>query len=100
MGRVGNRLKKLEEAYSSAGAHTKEDDALEAYFRALENFQREKEGLEPLPYSEEDRVQDELFLIEVIPVLRASIGWQSQESQQLLDEWEQEIHKRLSKGVD
>jgi hypothetical protein len=73
--------------------------SLEAYFRALENLDREKAGLPPLPYTEEDRQDDEEFLLETLPVFRASLGWQGEEARHVLDEWERDTIERLQKGV-
>jgi|SRR5215216_637523 len=100
MGRLDRRLEKLEKARATSSAQPRLSRELESYFRALENEQRVKDGLEPLPYSEEDCLEDEAFLSEVLPVFRADAGWQSQEAQEWLDEWERDTLKRLSKGVE
>jgi hypothetical protein len=73
--------------------------SLDSYFRALENFNREKVGLPPLPYTEEDRRDDEEFLLETLPVYRASPGWQTVEAQHALDIWERDTIERLQKGA-
>jgi len=72
---------------------------LDSYFRALENFNREKAGLPPLPYTEEDRQDDEEFLRETLPSYRASLGWQTKEAQHVLDIWERDTIERLQKGA-
>jgi hypothetical protein len=73
--------------------------SLEAYFRALENLDREKAGLPPLPYTEEDRKVDEEFLLETLPSYRASLGWQGEEARHVLDEWERDTIERLQRGM-
>jgi hypothetical protein len=73
--------------------------SLEAYFRALENLDREKAGLPALPYTEEDRQDDEEFLLETLPSYRASLGWQTEEARHVLDIWEQDTIERLQKGM-
>jgi hypothetical protein len=71
---------------------------LEAYFRALENLERKEAGLPPLPYSEVDRRSDEEFLAHTLPTYRASLGWQTEEAQRVLDEWEKDTLEKLEKG--
>jgi hypothetical protein len=71
----------------------------EAYFRALENFEREEAGLEPLPYNDIDRESDEHFLAETHPVYRSLPGWQREECREILDRWEQHTRERLAKGA-
>jgi hypothetical protein len=98
MGSLERRLENLERLAGSR--HEGRSDisrSLEAYFRALENFDREKAGLPALPYTEEDREDDEEFLLETLPVFRASLGWQTEEAQHALDEWERETIERLQK---
>jgi hypothetical protein len=72
---------------------------LASYFRALENLNREKAGLPPLPFTEEDRQDDEEFLLETLPSLRESLGWQTEEAQRVLDEWERNTRERLQTGA-
>jgi CHASE3 domain sensor protein len=100
MGSIGHRLEKLERLAESR--HEDKSGSpryLESYFRALENLDREKAGLPPLPYSEADRRDDEEFLRETLPVFRASLGWQTEEAQHALDIWEQDTVERLQKGA-
>ena len=100
MGSIGHRLEKLERLAESR--HQDKSGSpryLEAYFRALENLDREKAALPPLPYSEADRRDDEEFLRETLPVLRAILGWQTEEAQHALDIWEQDTVERLQKGA-
>jgi hypothetical protein len=68
MDSLERRLANLERL--SASRHEGRSDisrSLEAYFRALENLDREKAGLPPLPYTEEDWQDDEEFLLETPP---------------------------------
>jgi hypothetical protein len=100
MGSIQRRLDTLERR--SASRRADKDNSpryLEAYVRALENFNREKAGLPPLPYTEEDRQDDEEFLRETLPVYRASPGWQTQEAQSVLDEWEKHTLHSLENGA-
>jgi hypothetical protein len=100
MGSIERRLDNLERlTQGHRDDRSKSSRSLEAYFRALENFDREKAGLPPLPYTEEDREDDEEFLLETLPVFRASLGWQTEEAQHALDEWQRDTIERLQKGM-
>jgi hypothetical protein len=60
MGSIERRLDKLERlAKSRHEDKSRSPRYLEAYFRALENLQRKEAGLPPLPYTQEDRKDDE-----------------------------------------
>jgi hypothetical protein len=91
------RLKRVEER-ASANKGWRMPHCLEAYFRALENLERKEAGLPPLPYSEVDRRSDEEFLAHTLPTYRASLGWQTEEAQRVLDEWEKDTLEKLEKG--
>jgi hypothetical protein len=95
---LNGRLKRLEES-ASASKGWRSSVYLDAYFRALANFEREEAGLPPLPYSEADRRDDEEFLRETLPAYRASPGWQTEEAQSVLDEWERDTREKLEKGT-
>jgi hypothetical protein len=96
---LNGRLKRLEE-HASANTDSKSPRyELEGYFRALENLDREEAGLPPLPYTEEDRRDDEEFLLETLPSYRASLGWQGEEARHILDEWERDAIERLQQGA-
>jgi len=71
---------------------------LQRYFKELANLRRCEAGLEPLPYTPEDLEDDSRCLEETIPIYGASPGWQSEEAQQMLDQWEQHIRDNLEKG--
>src|SRR5215212_1181796 len=103
MGSIEYRLEKLERLTES---HHEDKSgstrSMERFLHALENARREIEGREPLPdlpYTEEDRQDDEEFLREMLPVYRASPGWQTQEAQSVLDEWEKHTLHSLEKGA-
>jgi hypothetical protein len=99
MGSIERRLDNLERLSASRRADKGGSPRyLEAYFRALENLDREKAGFPPLPYSEADRRDDEEFLQVTLPVFRVSLGWQTEEAQHVLDEWERDTIERLQKG--
>ena len=75
---------------------------MERLLHALENARREIEGREPLqdlPYTEEDRREDEEFLAHTLPTYRASPGWQTEEAQSVLDDWEKHTLERLQRGA-
>ena len=93
--RLDGRLKRLERASASTGSRSPRYE-LECYFRALENVQREEAGLPPLPYTEEDRREDEEFLRETLPSYRANPGWQTEEARYVLDEWEKHTLEQLN----
>jgi hypothetical protein len=65
--RLDGRLKRLEERASASTGSRCPRYELESYFRALETDKREQAGLLPLPYTEEDRKDDEQFLRETLP---------------------------------
>jgi hypothetical protein len=98
LNRHSKRLRRLEER-ASASTGSRSPRYLEAYFRALESLKREEAGLPPLPYSEVDRREDEEFLRETLPSLRASLGWQTVDAQHALDIWERDTIERLQKGA-
>jgi hypothetical protein len=68
------------------------------YLRAVENHQREQQGLPPIPYSEEElgwkRELDEEFLQDGLPRMRGDPGWQSAQAQARLDEWQKDLEER------
>jgi hypothetical protein len=100
MGSLERRLDNLERlAGSRREGKIDSPRSLEAYFRALENLDREKAGLPALPYTEEDRQDDEEFLLETLPSYRASLGWQGEEARHVLDIGEQDTIERLQKGT-
>lgn len=100
MGRIERRLDNLERLSASRRADNGGSPRyLDSYFRALENLDREKVGLPPLPYTEEDWRDDEEFLVETLPVFRASLGWQTEEAQHALDIWERDTIEKLQKGT-
>jgi len=100
MGTIERRVDKLERLAVSRHEDKRGSPRyLEAYFRALENLQREEAGLPPLPYTEEDRQDDEEFLLETLPSYRVSLGWQGEEAQQALDIWERDTIEKLQKGA-
>jgi hypothetical protein len=94
---LNRRLDRLEER-ASANKGWRMPGYTEAYFRALENLERKEAGLPPLPYTEEDRKDDEEFLAHTLPTYRASLGWQTEEAQSVLDEWEKDTLEKLERG--
>jgi hypothetical protein len=47
---------------------------LDTYFRGLENLERKEARLPQLPYTREDRQDDEEFLLETLTFYRANLG--------------------------
>jgi hypothetical protein len=99
MGSIERRLRRLEEHTSADPGLRSRPYELKSYFRALENLEREEAGLPPLPYTEEDRQDDEEFLRETLPFYRANPGWQSEEAQRILNEWEKHTLHSLENGA-
>ena len=101
MGSIERRLDNLERRSASRRADKGTSPRyLEAYVRALENFNREKAGLPPLPYTEEDRRDDEEFLRVTLPTYRASPGGQTREAQSVLDEWEKHTAQSRERSIE
>lgn len=86
------RLERLE-ARTAQSASQGPPRCLERYFRSVDNYRRELDGLEPLPvlpYTEEDH-QDAL---RTIAAYCAEPGWQIGEAKAFLDQWESNLkHK-------
>jgi CHASE3 domain sensor protein len=100
VGSIERRLDKLERlAVSRHEDKSGSPRYLEAYFRALENLERKEAGLPPLPYTEEDRKDDEGFLRETLPAYRADPGWQTEQAQRILNEWEKHTMHSLENGA-
>ena len=99
--RTNDRLRRLEER-ASANKIWSRRRYMERFLHALENARREIEGREPLPnlpYSEEDRKGDEEFLRVTLPFYRTSQGWQTEEAQRILSEWEKHTLHTLENGA-
>ena len=96
--RFNDRLRRLEER-ASANKGWRMPHYLEAYFRTLENLERKEVGLPPLPYTAENRQDDEGFLRETLPAYRASPGWQTEEAQRILNEWKKHTMHSLENGA-
>ena len=102
MGNLERRLMHLESSQAHQEKQGRGTSARERerYFHAHENAQREMHGLDPLPdleYTEEDRQDDLRTLHEHIPAMRVNQGWQTEEAQAFLDEWERELREKLTK---
>jgi hypothetical protein len=103
MGSIEHRLGRLERlAESPHEEKSGSTRSMERFLHALENARREIEGREPLPelpYTEEDRKDDEEFMRQTLPVYRASLGWQTEGARHVLDIWERDTIERLGKGA-
>ncbi len=103
MGSMRRRLELLESRTTSKRGHHgtgTSQRGWERYFHAHENARRELEGLKPLPelpYTEEDREDDERTLEETIPAYRNSRSGETERIAAFLDEWEREVRDRLRK---
>jgi hypothetical protein len=68
--------------------------------------QARTEGKEPPSYTQEEIEERRRQDLETVAgngaeaSLRASIGWQSPEAQQRLDEWEEDARRRVEKAKD
>jgi len=102
MASLDRRIEGLEKLYGERphGGNKYPPAYMDHYFRELENCRRNEAGLEPLPYTEEDRRHDEAFLRETLPAFRASLGWQRKEARDVLDEFERMTLERIHKGKD
>ncbi len=103
MGSIERRLERLESRTTwKRGRHaaSASQRAWERYFHAHENARRELDGLEPLselPYTEEDREDDQRTLEQAIPAAREDPAWQTRDAKAFLDEWERDLRDRLRK---
>ncbi len=101
------RLEKLE-AGAERGTASQWEVPIETrvYLTTVARHQARKEGKEPPPYTQEEILEMRRSDIETVEgrgveaQLRESIGWQSPEAQQSLNEWEQEAWRRLEKAKD
>ena len=72
------------------------------YFHAHENARRGLHELEPLPelpYTKEDREEDERTLARTIPAYRDEPGWQTEEARAFLDDWERKTKERTERNI-
>jgi hypothetical protein len=94
-----DRRRKVEEP------HTMPPEVL-VLTKMSERYQARTEGKEPPSYTQEEIEEMRRSDIETMEgrgveaSLRGSIGWQSPEAQQSLDEWEQEARRRVEKAKD
>ena len=104
MASVNDRLGRLE-ARTNPPAELPEQYrwAMERHLRAVENWRRGMQGLEPLAEirsEEEARMEAQALrdsLHSSYPVLRQDEGWQTEEAQTILDHWEREAERKLAK---
>lgn len=101
MGSLKSRLARLENrSVSERGPYGAgiSERGWERYLHAHENARRWLRGLEPLPdlpYTQEDREDDQRTLEETIPAYRNGGGWNTEESRVFLDCWERNTRERL-----
>lgn len=99
-----DRLEKLEDrAAKQDSGGPQRSRAMERHLHAYEQARREIEGRDPLPdlpYTDEDREDDQRTLEETIPAYRARRGWQTEEARRILDAWEQHIRTNLQEGAE
>ena len=104
---LGRRLEKLEAgAEKDTASRWEVPIETRLYLTMVARHQARAEGEEPPPYTHEEIEEMRRSDIETVEgrgteaQLRASIGWQSPEAQQSLDEWEQEARRRLELAKD
>jgi hypothetical protein len=101
------RLERLE-AGAGEGVASRWEVPIETrlYLTRIARHQARITGEEPPPYTQEEIEEMRRSDIQSAEGrgtearLRESIGWQSPEAQQALDEWEQEARRRVEKGKD
>jgi hypothetical protein len=101
VGSLERRLERLEASKARASqGEAGTPRYLDRYFKALENLRRKEAGLAklPLPYTKEDRSDDEDTLRVTIPTYRALPGWQTGEAAAFLDSWERDLEAKLYRG--
>ncbi len=106
MGSMRRRLERLERRATpqqgpySGGTSRR---VWERYFHAHENARRGLHGLEPLPelpYTQEDREDDERTLEHTIPAYRSSRSGETDQMAAFLDSWEREIRERIERTTN
>jgi hypothetical protein len=107
VGSLEHRVEKLEAGAGKVAASRWEVPIeTRLYLTRIAGQQARKQGKEPPPYTQEEIEEMRRSDIQsaewrgVEAQLRESIGWQSPEAQQALDEWEQEARRRVEKGKD
>lgn len=98
---VRRRLERLERATREAERPYEVPPHVLLFVKQMDNARREMDGLEPVPLTPEEeeleRKSERDALENLISQMRADLGWQGEEAQALLDEWEWEAARRLSK---
>lgn len=104
MGSLENRLERLEAGRTRSEADLSKEAlrrrSMERFYHASENARRERHGLEPLPdlpYTKEDRMDDEDTLENTIPAYRSEPGWQTGEAAAFLEHWERDLTEKLKR---
>ena len=97
MGSLERRLERLEASKAQGVARFPTPRYLDRYFKELENLERAGLAKLPLPYTEEDRIDDEDTLESTIPAYRAQPGWQTGEAAAFLEEWERALTEKLKR---
>jgi hypothetical protein len=92
VGSIGRRLQGLEAARKGEERPYEIPPATLLYLKLVDNARREMDGLEPIPLTPEEeeleRESERDALESLIPAMRADPGWQGEEAQAMLDEWE------------
>ena len=90
------RLDRLEAVREAARPHEVPPHVL-LYLKHADNARRELNDLEPVPLTPEEeeleRRTERDALENLIPMLRSDLGWQGEEAQALLDQWERDARK-------
>ncbi len=102
MGSIGRRLQGLEAARKGEERPYEIPPATLRYLKLVDNARREMDGLEPIPLTPEERAMEyeseKDALENLIPRLRADLGWQGEEAQAFLDGWERDARERVRGG--
>jgi hypothetical protein len=93
MGSLRKRLEKLEKASLEVRQRSSGSGAMPNY---LNRFLEMVSGVEGAPYGPEDAEDARWMLREGMPAMRASKGWQSEGSQRLLSEGEEDKQNTLA----
>jgi hypothetical protein len=101
---VHKRLEKLEAQTSDADSKWVIPIEVRILAKAVERHQARNDGREPPPYAQEEIEQLRRYDLEiaagggVVGQFRESLGWQSEEAHELLDDWERDAHRRLEQA--
>jgi hypothetical protein len=106
VGSLESRCRRLEEQTERANSQWEVPMYTRIYLKHIERHRARKEGHEPPPFTQEEieyLYQEDLDAASgegVVAFYRESLGWQSEEAQAMLDEWEEGARRRVEKAKD